>query len=200
MKRRQEIVQTAGSLFRQRGYHATTMRDIAKQLELRGSSLYAHVDSKEALLWEIVSQAASAFLLQAESIDPSLETPARLEALIRGHMGVIAANLPNATVFFQDWHFLSSGRKSQVTEQRDVYEGYFRRTVEEGRAAGVFHVKDSKLATLYLLSALNWSYQWLNPAGPLDLTTLSDHYVALSFAALGAPHLVNTDAATLGGL
>lgn len=102
MGRRREILATAGELFRRHGYHATSMRDIAGRLELRGSSLYAHIHSKEELLEEIVAEAAAAFLTAAEAVDPGLSPRERLATLIRNRLAVIASELPNATVFFHE--------------------------------------------------------------------------------------------------
>ncbi len=56
--RREQIYNTAGTLFSRRGYAATSIRDIARELDLQGGSLYAHIDSKEDVLWAIVSRAA----------------------------------------------------------------------------------------------------------------------------------------------
>jgi AcrR family transcriptional regulator len=185
MGRRNDILDTAGGLFREFGYHATSMRDIAKGVGVRGSSLYAHIRSKEEVLWEIVNRAADAFLAQAKSVDLSLPPDAKLRELIRGHLQVIVQELPNATVFFHEWKFLSPELKAHVIERRDEYEGYFRRTIEEGVRQGAFKVDDVKLATIYLLSALNWTYQWYREGGEMSLNALTEHYTKLSLRMLG---------------
>ena len=186
MDRRTEILTTAGNLFRERGYHATSMRDIAGAMELRGSSLYAHISSKEEMLREIVDHAADAFLTQANSVDGSLAPDERLKALIRGHLAVIVQELPRATVFFHEWKFLSDEYKAQITERRDAYECHFRKAIEEGVRKGVFQVEDPKLATLFVLSSLNWTYQWFHEDGKLGLNVLTEKYTTLIFHALNA--------------
>ncbi len=186
MDRRQEILSAAGGLFREHGYHATSMRDIAKRLNLRGSSLYAHVASKEEMLWEIVNSAADAFLAQAESVPPDLPPQERLERLIRGHLQVIIGALPNATVFFHEWKFLAEDLRAQIVARRDRYEQYFRQIIREGTEQGIFEVEDDKLATFFVLSALNWSYQWFDADGELTLAQLSQHYTTLVCRALNA--------------
>ena len=186
MDRRTEILTTAGNLFRERGYHATSMRDIAGALELRGSSLYAHISSKEEMLREIVDHAADAFLAQANCVEGTLAPDKRLRTLIRGHLEVIAQELPRATVFFHEWKFLSDEYKAQITERRDAYECHFRKAIEEGARSGVFQVEDPKLATLFVLSSLNWTYQWFHEGGKLSLEDLTEKYTALIFNALNA--------------
>lgn len=184
MTRRQEILATAGDMFRRHGYHATSIRDIAKRLNLRGSSLYAHIASKEELLWELVDRASQAFLASARAVPDGLPPEERLVALIEGHLAVIARELPNATAFFHEWTYLSEELRSQVVERRDAYETRFREAIEAGVADGSFRVPDVRIATLFVLSALNWSYHWLRPDGPLDLATLSERYTALILGAL----------------
>ena len=184
MDRRQQILSTAGDLFREHGYHATSMRDIAKSLEMRGSSLYAHVDSKEQMLWEVVSRAAAAFLQRAEGVDKTLDPAAQLRALVRGHLEVIIEELPNATVFFHEWRFLAGELKDEIIQQRDAYERHFREVIQQGVKLGTFKVNDVKTASLFVLSALNWSYQWFDPAGELSLEALTEKYTQLVFNTL----------------
>lgn len=186
MDRRQEILSIAGDLFRERGYHATSMRDIARHLGVQGSSLYAHITSKEELLWEIVKRAAEAFLSEAEAVEEGLEPQTRLARLIRGHLAVMARELPNAAVFFHEWRFLSPDRRAQVVAWRDRYEAHFRAVVEAGVERGAFDVDDPKLAAIFILSALNWSYHWYRQEGPLNLEALTERFTALALNALKA--------------
>jgi AcrR family transcriptional regulator len=185
MGRRNDILDTAGGLFREFGYHATSMRDIAKGVGVRGSSLYAHIRSKEEVLWEIVNRAADAFLAQAKSVDPSLPPVVKLRELIRGHLQVVVQELPNATVFFHEWKFLSPELKARVIERRDEYEGHFRQVIEEGARQGDFKVEDVKLAAIYILSALNWTYLWYREGGEMSLAALTERYTKLSLRVLG---------------
>ncbi|MEJ5337245.1 MAG: TetR/AcrR family transcriptional regulator [Thermus sp.] len=184
MDRRSQILTVAGHLFSQRGYHATSIRDLARALNLQGGSLYAHIASKEELLLEVVRQAAQKFqeVLEGLTGDPV----AKLKALVRGHLRVIAEELPRATVFFHEWKHLSSPYLEEAKALRRRYEEGVQRVVEEGVRAGVFRVEDVRLATLFLLSALNWTYQWYRPDGPLSLEELSEAYAGMLLRALGA--------------
>jgi len=163
---RQEIFDTAGLMFAELGYHATSVRDIARALDLQPGALYNHFASKEDVLWQIVNRAADQFLEAAEGVAET-EPAERLRRLIQGHVRVIAANLRNATVFFHEWKFLTPDRRTQIAERRDRYEAHFRRAIAEGMASGVFAPGDPKFAALVILGALNWTYQWFDPAGPL---------------------------------
>src|SRR5690606_33740729 len=133
--RRDEILAAAGLLFRDNGYHATSMRDLARALDLQGSSLYSHFAAKEDVLWEIVSRAASAFSSAVESVPADLQPDARLAAMIRAHLSVVAAELATATVFFQDWLHLGSARRQAMVTVRDAYQQRFVDVIEAGRVA-----------------------------------------------------------------
>jgi TetR/AcrR family transcriptional regulator, cholesterol catabolism regulator len=184
--RRQEILETAGDLFQRNGYHATSMREIARSVQLRGSSLYAHIDSKEELLRNLVHEAADAFLVAARAVDAKLPPEQRLRRLVHAHLGVIRDKLPHATVFFHEWAHLPPELQRDLVARRDAYQAIFYDTIEAGLAAGSFRVEDPSLATLFVLSSLNWTYQWLDPEGRLSLDALADRYATLILGALGA--------------
>jgi len=184
--RRQEILDTAGDLFQRRGYHATSMREIARNVRLQGSSLYAHITSKEELLQAIVEEAADAFLMEAAAVDPALPPPARMRRLVAGHLRVMREKLPHATVFFHEWAHLPPELRVDLVDRRDAYQAHFHDTVLAGVRDGSFHVEDPALATLFVLSALNWTYQWLDPEGRLAQGQLAQRYADMVLGALGA--------------
>lgn len=184
MHNKTDILNIAGDLFSQRGYHGTTMRELARSLDLRGASLYSHITSKEEVLWEIVHQAAGEFLAQAEAVPQDIAPEEQLVCLIRGHLAVIANELPNATVFFQEWKFLEQPLRDKITVLRDAYEEHFRSVIEKGTQQGIFHVDDTHVATLFVLSALNWTYQWFHMGGELTMERLADHYSTFILRAL----------------
>jgi TetR/AcrR family transcriptional regulator, cholesterol catabolism regulator len=185
--RKMELLAAAGALFSRWGYHGTTVRDLARELDVQGGSIYAHIDSKEDLLWEIVDIVATRFQDMAAAISAELDPRERIDALIRGHLRTVAAELHFATVFFNEWTCLSDRRRARIAERRDAYEAVFRRTIEAGVKQGVFRVEHPKFAAIYLLSALNWSYQWFKPGASLRIDEVADYYGALTRRALGGP-------------
>ncbi|MDI3340476.1 MAG: TetR/AcrR family transcriptional regulator [Sphaerobacter sp.] len=130
MDRRTEILDAAGRLFSQLGYHVTSMRDLGKAVNLQGGSLYAHIASKEDLLWAIVNRAADRFEAGAAAIPADLPPDERLARLVRSHLAVIVSEIGNATVFFHEWRSLSPARRAQIQRRRDAYEAHFARDRE----------------------------------------------------------------------
>jgi TetR/AcrR family transcriptional regulator, cholesterol catabolism regulator len=189
-QRKAQIYAVAARLFSQQGYHATTIRQVARELDLQGGSLYAHIDAKEDVLWGIVSQAAEEFLTALRPIAHShLPPDEKLRAALRAHVGVVAENINAATVYFQDWKYLSAPRRETLLAQRDEYEGMFRAIVAKGVEAGVFRSDiDVKAVARLALSAGNWLYQWYRPDGPLSPNQVADQFADIFLPGM-IPHL-----------
>lgn len=184
MRRKDALLAEASRAFKEKGYAATSMRDLARALNLQSGSLYAHISSKDDLLWEIARRVAERFLTEAAAVPPGLPPEQRLAELIRRHLAVVAGEIQGTTVFFHEWHHLSPERRATIQAQRDIYEAHFQRAIADGAASGVFHVDDVRLATLFVLSALNWTYQWFDPDGRLSVDELAGQYAHLILSAL----------------
>ncbi len=166
--RRETVRQAAEKLFAEKGFQAASVRDIAETLNIQPGSLYAHIESKDDLLWEIVSEAADRFF---EAIDPIIESDVvnaeKLRRLIAAHVLVITENLPAASVYSTEWRHLSEARKRGFSNRRDEYEQQVRSLVGDCIREGTFAAVDEKFATLLILSSINWIYQWYRTDGPM---------------------------------
>jgi AcrR family transcriptional regulator len=181
-----DVVEAAGRLFAAKGYHGTSMRDLGRELGLLGSSLYAHVDSKQDLLVAVVEEGARLFEASAERALAAAETPReRLQALIAGHVDVVLDNLDIARTFLNEARMLDSPHRKQVLDARDHYESVFRRVLGEGVADGSFRVDlDPKTASIFILSVLNAIERWYSPQGSLDRDALVDALAEFALSAL----------------
>ena len=188
--RRQAIEDVASDLFRQRGYAATSIRDIARALSVQGASLYAHVTSKEDVLWAIVDRAASRFESAADRAeqDADMRRPGdaseAIAALVRAHVEVLTSDVDEAGVFVHEWRALGPERRAEILARRDAYEARFRRRIAEGIAVGAFALTDPAIAVSALLSALNGVAMWYDPSGRLPAGRVADHLVELSLRML----------------
>jgi TetR/AcrR family transcriptional regulator, cholesterol catabolism regulator len=189
--RRREIDEVASELFHANGYAATSIRDIAKALDIQGASLYAHVASKEDLLWAIVDRAASAFEVAADrAVNETAGADAveRLAALVEAHVEVVTADPERSSVFVTEWRHLSEPRRAAISARRDAYEARFRETIGEGTAIGAFRATDPAIAATFILTALNGIATWYRPAGRLSPDRIADHYVELALRSLSEDH------------
>jgi TetR/AcrR family transcriptional regulator, cholesterol catabolism regulator len=185
--RRRQIEDVASALFSSRGYAATSMRDIARVLDLQGGSLYSHIPSKEAVLAAIVEEAADAFHAAvrpvAERGGPAAE---RLREMIAAHLRVVTGARERAKVFLFEWTFLGEERRQAVRRSRAAYQGYFERVVAEGVAVGELETADPRLAAVFILSAMNAVAHWYRPDGALGPDALAGHYADLFLTGLQA--------------
>jgi AcrR family transcriptional regulator len=189
--RRREIDEVASELFHANGYAATSVRDIARVLDIQGASLYAHVASKEDLLWTIVDRAASAFEQGADRAleeTRSADAVERLAALVEAHVEVVTADPERSSVFVTEWRHLSEPRRAAVSARRDAYEARFRVTIAEGIAVGAFRATDPAIAATFILTALNGIATWYRPDGRLSPDRIADHYVELALRSLSEDH------------
>jgi AcrR family transcriptional regulator len=188
--RRQAIEDAASVLFRERGYAGTSVRDIARAVDIQGASLYAHVASKQEVLWSIVERMATSFDSAAdvvEEADPGAATFGRavyLIALVRAHVGVITDDIERASVFVHEWRALQGDRRAEIARRRDAYEARFGAVIADGIRTGAFQAPDSGIATNYILTALNGLVSWYRPDGRLPSQAIADMYADLSLRAV----------------
>jgi AcrR family transcriptional regulator len=189
--RRRAIEDVASDLFRTHGYAATSVRDIARALDIQGPSLYAHVTSKEDVLFAIVDRTAGRFEAAAEAATsgapsgiPTGNAPESLAALIRAHVRVITDDVGAAGVFIHEWRALGGERRAAVLERRDAYERRFRALIDAGVASGDFEMTDPAIASMAILSALNGIPGWYRPAGRLTPDRVADHFADLALRML----------------
>ena len=178
LTRRRAIEDVASELFRARGYAATSVRDIARALDIQGPSLYAHVTSKEDVLWAIVDRTAGRFEAAADAATApaGADIPSKVVALVRAHARVITDDVGSAGVFIHEWRALTADRRAAVLARRDAYERRFRDLIEAAIATGDFEMTDPALAATAILSALNGIPGWYRPGGRLTPERVADHY------------------------
>jgi TetR/AcrR family transcriptional regulator, cholesterol catabolism regulator len=188
--RRQAIEDAASALFHAHGYSGTSVRDIARALDIQGASLYAHVTSKQDVLWSIVENTASRFEEAVNAIDaadPDAATFGRgvyLIAFVRAHVGVVTDDVERASVFVHEWRALQGHRREEIMRRRDAYEERLRVAIVDGIRTGAFHPVDPVATAAYILTALNGLVSWYKPDGRLSPRTIADAYADLSLRAV----------------
>jgi TetR/AcrR family transcriptional regulator, cholesterol catabolism regulator len=176
--RRTELTRAAARLFAEKGYHGTSVGDLAQALGVQKGSLYAHIESKADLLWEVASEGAVAFHDALDTVPDEGPILGRIRAALRAHLRVVSEQLDVATVFVREWRYLEGERREQFVAERRRYEERFRALFREGRETGELRTDlDDGTAALLALSAANWAYTWLRPGADTD--ALADRFTAL---------------------
>lgn len=184
---RDDVVRAASRLFATRGYHGTSMRDLAREVGVLGSSLYSHIDSKADLLVEIVEVGAALFQESGERAVAAGGTGAQqLARLIEGHINVVLDHLDESRTFLNEADALDAEHRARVIAARDRYEEIFRRALAEGAADGSLDPElDPKLAAIFTLSTLNAIERWYRPHGRLSRTELAEALFSFCLRGLG---------------
>jgi TetR/AcrR family transcriptional regulator, cholesterol catabolism regulator len=176
--RRTELTRQAARLFAEKGYHGTSIGEIAAALGVQKGSLYAHIQSKQDLLYETMLEGARAFHAGLDAIPDDLPATEKIRLALRSHLRVVADQLDVATVFVQEWRYLEGERRDEILRERRRYEDRVRAFFREGRDLGKLRTDlDDATAALLALSAANWAYTWLKPGRDTD--ELADRFYEL---------------------
>jgi len=178
---RADVVEAAGRLFADRGYEGTSMRQLGKELGLLGSSLYAHVGSKQDLLVEVVERGARLF---EASVDRAPDGPTgrdRLRGLVAGHIDVVLDHRDEVRTFLNEARALDAEHRARVLDARNRYEAAFRAAFKDGVSDGSIAAgTDEVLASIFVLSILNAVDRWYSDQGRIDRVGLVDEIMAFT--------------------
>src|SRR2546423_8491122 len=173
--RKSELTRQAARLFAEKGYHGTSIGDLAEAMGVQKGSLYAHIESKADLLWEVARDGAAAFHAALDGVPEEPAASDRIRLALRAHLRVVAEQLDVATVFVREWRYLEGERREEFLAERRRYEERFRALFREARELGELRTDlDDATATLLALSAANWAYTWLRPE--TDTDELADRF------------------------
>src|SRR5207244_9120812 len=132
-------------------------------------SLYAHIESKEDLLYETMREGADAFHAALDAIPDELRATEKIRLALRAHLRVVAEQLDVATVFMREWRYLEGERRDEILAERRRYEERIRDLFREGRELSELRADlDETAAALLFLSAANWAYTWLKAGRDTD--------------------------------
>lgn len=174
-RRRAEILHAALRAFRDRGYHATTLDDIAQRLGVRKTALYHYFPDKQSILHECHREASGELARILEAARRLETAREQLAHVIREHVRVMTETLEGSPLAFEVTAF-SPERQQELMTARDAYERAVRRIIERGIRSGEFRRVDSKVAVFVILGAINWIARWFRPEGSLHAAELGEQY------------------------
>jgi AcrR family transcriptional regulator len=165
--RRADIVRAAGRLFHEKGYSATTIRDIAGAVGMRSGSPFYHFRTKHDMLRAVVLEGIGAISDAVAQAANSGKSPrATFEAMLRAHLGQLlgAEGRDFAATLLHETRHLDPEVQAELVTLKDRYESMWQKALKDLKRAGLI-ADDSQVARLFLLGALNWTVQWYRPDG-----------------------------------
>ena len=173
LRRRVEILKSAASAFRTRGYHATSVDDIAQTLRMTKGSLYYYFKNKEEILYVCHDHTLDLLLRALKNIQASDEKPeAKLRAVVIAFVELMTEELHGTAAVTLDLKELSPPLRRKITAKRDRFDRAVRRIIREGIDKGVFREVDSKFTTFAIMGGINWIPHWFDPAGKADANAI----------------------------
>src|SRR5215831_10201376 len=183
-----DIVSAAAKVFRTKGYHAATVRDIADEVGLLKGSLYHHFDSKEELLYLVVKEPiAQMYRPMAEIAASDGRAGDKLCRAIAAHLEAFDRHYPHLFVYLREREAVKRRFREKIGFYPKDYERCWQQILCEGVESGEFRRDlDIQVASYGLLGMLNWLYKWYDPQGRLSVREVAEQFTSLALAGLAA--------------
>jgi TetR/AcrR family transcriptional regulator, cholesterol catabolism regulator len=186
--RRAEICRAAARIFRDKGFDATAMSDIARALRMTKAGLYHYFPSKEAMLFEIMTFGLER--MEEEVIAPSAairDPENRLRQMLLQHARIITRAEGVVAQLFHEQRALPAHMRKVINDQERRYFHLVRETLKELKAAGRLRDVELSIAALSLIGMVQWMPRWFRPDGRLTIDQAAREVTDLAFAALLKP-------------
>lgn len=183
-ERREHLVRLAAELFAEKGFQATTVRNIADEAGILSGSLYHHFDSKESIVDEILASFFNEIMSAYRAvIDESGDPRDAIAGLVRVAFGSLEPHRAAITVMQNDWNYLRGmDRFAYLTKSEDEVEKMWVDTLGAGQKDGLFRDDlDPKLTYRMIRDTIWVAVRWFRPGGRLNAEGLAEHYLKVMF-------------------
>lgn len=179
---REDILDAAAQVIRQKGFHGASMSNIADAVNLQKASLYHHVSSKQEILLALLERALGLLTEHIAGIaNQDLPADQKLRLMIRAYLSALADNSDLSSVLLFEHRSLDKKSHARHVPQRDKFEGLWRDVVNEGIRTRIFDCPDAGMAVRALMGVMNWTLTWYRPEGGKSIEKVADEYADLLF-------------------
>ena len=183
-ERLDRLLTTAARVFAQKGFHPTTMRDLARETGMSLAGMYHYVAGKDELLYLIQQRCFAQVLAGARSALEGTSDPAeRLEGFIQHHVTFFAAHMSEMKVLSHEAECLGGDRLAAVNALKREYVALLTESIQSADAAVRSDV-DPHVASYALFGMMNWMYNWYDPTGPVSPEALAVQFARLFLSGL----------------
>ena len=171
--KKQEIYREAARLFMEKGYNAASIRDLAERVQLKASSLYSHIGSKEEILVKICFDNAHRFTEGMDKVEKmNCNAAEKIESLLKLHIRTAIEETTAVTVFNDEWRHLSEPYLNDFISMRKDYENRFRKIIKLGVEEGRLKNLNAEVMLYSLLNSVHWLHKWFKPEGKIKAEEL----------------------------
>jgi TetR/AcrR family transcriptional regulator, cholesterol catabolism regulator len=189
--KRERTISVAAELFYERGYENTSLDAIAERMNVTKPFIYAHFTSKAELLAEICSRGIASALAALDGVLTTVPGPpvARMAEVGRRFVTAVLNSQRHIAIFAREEKNLAPEDFRRISDMRRDFDRKLVELLDEGVAAGEFHVPDTRMAALAIGGMVSWAYVWYRPDGRLTLEQTSHELTSLILGMIGAPRL-----------
>jgi TetR/AcrR family transcriptional regulator, cholesterol catabolism regulator len=185
VSRKEVILQASAKLFREKGYKAASMRDLAVKVGVEAASLYNHIRSKAELLHDICFNVANIFFEHISAVEAT-DAPAinKFENLLRFHIRQMLENFEEVYVSDREWRYLTEPYLSNYQNQRRSYRRRFAAIIQQGIEQGQINKIDASTAVLIVLHAVGGIDSWHRSTHKVSGEELEENMVTILIEGL----------------
>lgn len=182
----QEIIAVAARLFKEKGYRATTLEDIAAAVGMLKGSLYYYIRSKEELLYLVVRDPIrQAYNKLEEIVKSDAPVQVKIAQAITNHMTLFHQHYPHIAVYLHDFHHLLQKLDKNAIETPKHYQRLWAELLQQGvKTRELRYDLDTKVTGYAILGMCNWIYRWYNPHGALPAEDIAAIFTKLVLEGL----------------
>ncbi len=182
---KEQILEAAAQIFREKGFHAASMQDIAEAVNLQKASLYHHVSSKQEILVELLDIALDMLIERVEEVTKqAIPADEKLRKAMQTYLSMLSERRDLAAVLLLEHRSLEDEFRTRHIPRRDRFERLWRGIIEEGVKSGQFECENPRLAVKAVLGVANWTIMWFRPNGKLSAEDIAAQNAELLLGGL----------------
>lgn len=171
--RKKEIIDVSSHLFKEKGYNAVSMRDIAQEMGIKAASLYNHITGKQEILSTIIMEVAQEFTNGMNKIMMEKSSSIlKIQKIIELHVGITINYYEGMAAINNDWMHLNDIDRKEFIKMREDYEESFRKIIKQGIIDQEIEPRHPEVILFSILSTLRTLYLWYQKRGKLDANIL----------------------------
>ncbi len=176
LTRKEEIIRVAARLFAAKGYHATTLDEVAGELGITKPALYYHIRDKKEILREIINRIMEPMEVASRVSKSNLSPREKVKEIVGLLVKLGAERKETTLIALEEVKILPKRTRDAVRRRQKEVEQSLQNALKEGVASGEFQVDDIKMTSFAILGAANWIYRWYKPGGSLTPEKIAEHF------------------------
>ena len=186
---RKQILEAAAQLFKEQGFHATSVREIGDYLGIGQSSLYYHAKNKAQILVDINEELMDGLLAEVEEISRRADSGFdKLGAVVHALLHKIAERQAAVTVVLHERRSVPAEAAAKLQSKRDRVDAIIDAILDEGMNDGTIRRLPPALTRLAITGMTNWAYTWYDPDGSLTADEIADAFIDLMRNGVATGH------------